>query len=69
MYVCMVNVGEVAAGDPQMSADIVEEMRVLRGSVAELDLALKKKSRESEKMEKALKNQVRMKNKYVCMHA
>ena len=61
MYVCMYVCNaqrKVAAGDPQLSADTVEEMRLLRVSVAELELALKKKSRESEKMEKTLKNQV-----------
>ena len=71
MYVCMyVCMCEVAAGDPRMSADMVEEMRVLRGSAAELELTLKKKSRESEKMERALKNQVRtcMYCMYVCMY-
>ena len=66
LYVCMVCVYVcmalriAAAGDPQLSSDIVEEMRLLRVRAAELELALKKKSRESEKMEKALKNQVRV---------
>eukprot|EP01036_Dinobryon_divergens_P022758 gene22758-31048_t len=41
-----------------LSADTVEEMRLLRVSAVELELALKKKSRESEKTEKALKNQL-----------